>query len=80
MSAECPISTEAAEQCGCPVCVRSVLLCGMIEHGRLSDLERGAFFDLVADWWALAHAPEDKTGTAEAGRDAEKTEDAGDGA
>lgn len=59
MSTQVPISKDAAEQCGCAVCVRSVLLCGMIEHGRLSDRERGAFYDLVADWWALAHEPEE---------------------
>lgn len=73
MSVQCPLSKEAAEQCGCPVCVRSVVLCGQIEHMRISNMERGSLFDMVADWWALAHE-----GTEEAGSGAEKKAENGD--
>jgi hypothetical protein len=50
-------------RCECAVCVRSAGLTAVIDNAKLGNNERGPLLDLVADWWALAHGPEEKSAT-----------------
>jgi hypothetical protein len=55
--------------------VRSAGLTALIDNAKLGKGERGALLDLVADWWALAHKPEEKS-AAENAENAESAESA----